>query len=239
MKVPVLLWDPRDEVTLSDGSRLRDSLCGMLATSGVLYKLNIPFTYIENYSIEDEKFKKGIRQFIKATLVVKAVNGMKIGQIGVRIDFFWSTIMNEKELLENFNIQLFPLDMVDLIRGIKERAKKDFTKYKKEQAEIQKWLKVEGLDVEDPFINSLAYRDELTRLAEEYNLDAFSIKSFSSIQDELGGGLGLGGTLYGVAGIPIGVESDFLGAVNSVMFEAAADTKEQPSFFPRIYYKAS
>ena len=233
MKVPVLLWGPRDEAPLSDGSRLRDSLCGMLATSGVLYKLNIPFTYIENCSIEDKKFKKGVHRFIKAASVVKAVNGMKIGQIGVRIDFFWSTIMNEKELLENFNIQLFPFDMVEFIKGIKERAKKDFINYKNEQAEIQKWLKVEGLDVENPFINGLALRDELTRLAEEYNLDAFSIKSFNSLQDELGGGLGLGDALYGDAGIPIGAESDFLGAISSVILETAADIKE-PVLFPEF-----
>ncbi len=233
MKVPVLLWGPRDEAPLPDGSRLRDSLCGMFATSGVLHKLNIPFTYIENCMAEDEKFKKGVHQFIKAASVVKAIDGMKIGQIGVRVDFFWSTIMNEKELLENFNIQLFPFDMVDFIKGVKERAKKDYTKYKKEQDEIQKWLKVEGLDVEDPFINSLAYRDELTRLAQEFNLDAFSIKNFSSIQDELGSGLGLADTLYGDTGVPVACESDFLGAISSVILEAAADTSE-PSFFPEF-----
>ena len=37
--VPTLLWGPRDEAPLPDGTRLRDSLCGMLATSGVLHML--------------------------------------------------------------------------------------------------------------------------------------------------------------------------------------------------------
>jgi hypothetical protein len=41
-RVPVLLWSPRDDAPLSDGTRLRDSLCGTLATSGVLYKLRVP-----------------------------------------------------------------------------------------------------------------------------------------------------------------------------------------------------
>ena len=40
--VPTLLWGPRDEAPLADGSRLRDSLCGMLATSGVLHTLARP-----------------------------------------------------------------------------------------------------------------------------------------------------------------------------------------------------
>ena len=46
--VPVLLWGPRDEAPLADGSRLRDSLCGMFASSKVLGKLHVPFTYVEN-----------------------------------------------------------------------------------------------------------------------------------------------------------------------------------------------
>ena len=40
--VPTLLWAPRDEAPLPDGTRLRDSLCGTLATSGVLYMLAGP-----------------------------------------------------------------------------------------------------------------------------------------------------------------------------------------------------
>ena len=30
--VPVLLWGPRDEAPVADGSRLRDSQCGLFAT---------------------------------------------------------------------------------------------------------------------------------------------------------------------------------------------------------------
>src|SRR5208337_1854819 len=33
MGVPVLLWGPRDEAPLPDGRRLRDTLCGLFASS--------------------------------------------------------------------------------------------------------------------------------------------------------------------------------------------------------------
>jgi L-fucose isomerase-like protein len=46
--VPVLLWGPRDEAPQPDGTRLRDSLCGLFASSKVLYKLGVPTMYIEN-----------------------------------------------------------------------------------------------------------------------------------------------------------------------------------------------
>ena len=43
---PFLLWGPRDEAPLQDGSRLRDSQCGLFATSKILQRFNVPFTYI-------------------------------------------------------------------------------------------------------------------------------------------------------------------------------------------------
>ena len=89
LSLPTLLWGPRDEAPLPDGTRLRDSLCGMFATSKVLHKLKVPFTYIENCRINDDIFKKNIFLFLQASSVVKAIKSMRIGQIGVRIDFFW------------------------------------------------------------------------------------------------------------------------------------------------------
>ena len=56
--VPTLLWGPRDEWPLDDGSRYRDSLCGMLASSKVIRKLvGNKFTYIENCRIDDKPFR--------------------------------------------------------------------------------------------------------------------------------------------------------------------------------------
>ena len=40
MGLPVLLWGPRDEMPLPDGTRLRDTLCGLFASSKVLRKLH-------------------------------------------------------------------------------------------------------------------------------------------------------------------------------------------------------
>src|SRR5664280_2152475 len=80
--VPTLLWGPRDEAPLPEGTRLRDSLCGMLATSGVLRALRVPFTYIENCHIDEEPFRYGVNRFIRAARVVKTLKSMRIGQIG-------------------------------------------------------------------------------------------------------------------------------------------------------------
>ena len=122
LNVPTLLWGPRDEAPLADGSRLRDSLCGMFATSKVLRKLGVTFSYIENCSIEDDKFKDGLDMFLRAANVANVFRkGTRIGLLGQRIDFFWTTIVNESELLEKFNIEIQPLDLVTFVENVKTR----------------------------------------------------------------------------------------------------------------------
>ena len=234
ISLPTLLWGPRDEAPLPDGSRLRDSLCGMFATSKVLYKLEVPFTYIENCGIDEKQFKEGVFLFIHSAAVSKAMSSMKIGQIGVRIDFFWTTIINESELLNKFGIQILPIDMVEFINKIKNRSSKNRIRYQKEVEEIKKWLTIKGLNSDESLLNSLAYRDELISIANEKDLDAISIQSFTSIQSELGGGVtGLGDALACDQGIPIIAESDIHGAISSVILESASSTNE-PSFFPEF-----
>jgi L-fucose isomerase-like protein len=58
LKLPILLWGPRDEAPLADGSRLRDSQCGLFATGKVLRRFNLPFTYVSNCTVEDEAFER-------------------------------------------------------------------------------------------------------------------------------------------------------------------------------------
>jgi len=229
--VPVLLWGPRDEAPGPDGSRLRDSLCGMFASSKVIRKLNVPFTYVENCRVEDPQFRDGVSRFLRAAMVVKSLKNMRIGQIGVRVDFFWTTIDNESELLEKFGIQVLPFDMSEFLKDVKTRAKKERRDYVDRLQEMKSdWLDVEGMEDEEGLLNALAMSDELFRLGEEHDLDAFAIKSFNSIPEELGPGIGVGDMLV-QEWFPVGAESDIHGAVSSVLIEAASASGE-PSFFP-------
>jgi len=230
--VPVLLWGPRDEAPLPDGSRHRDTLCGMFASSKVLHKLGIPFTYVENCCVTDPQFKEGMLLFLRAASAVRAMRTMRIAQIGVRVDFFWTTIDNESELLEKFGIEILPVDMVDFINSIRKRAAANRAEYVKELKQIKKWLVTRGLETEEGLLNSLAMRDELFLMGEEQNLSAFSIKTFTSLGESLGPGIGLGEMLVQER-YPVASESDIHGAISSILIEAAASVKE-PSFFPEF-----
>ena len=120
LNVPVLLWGPRDERPDENGVRLRDSQCGVIATGKVLRRFQIPFTYMTNCRLNDLQFEKGIRDFQAVCNVVKTFRNMRILQISTRPFDFWSTMCNEGELLEKFNIQLSPVPMPELTKAVKE-----------------------------------------------------------------------------------------------------------------------
>ncbi len=231
LRVPALLWGPRDEAPAEDGTRLRDSLCGMFASSKVLYKLGVNYSYIENCTVGDKIFVEGMDTFLRAVSAAKYLKRSKIGQIGTRIDFFWCTISNESELLKKFGVQVLPFDMVDYISDIKKLADRNRSFYKAEIKDDSFMFDISGID-EDGVIRSLAMRDVLLDYAERHNIDAWSIQSFMSLQEAIGDGVGIGESFVQEK-MPIAAESDIHGAVSSIILEAAAKDSG-PSFFPEF-----
>lgn len=104
---PVLLWGPRDPAPQGEEEfRVFDTQCGLFATSKVLSRYGVPFTYIENCWLEDKALDVGIEKFIRVASVVKSIQGMRIGVIGPRPRQFLSVEVNESELLEKFGVEL-------------------------------------------------------------------------------------------------------------------------------------
>ena len=126
LDVPVLLWGPLDERPEPDGVRLRDTQCGLFATGKVLRRFQIPFTYLTSCRLTDPIFETGIHAFLSVCNVVKTFRNIRILQISTRPFDFWSTICNEGELLEKFNIQLAPVPFPELMAEI-NKAKENPT----------------------------------------------------------------------------------------------------------------
>jgi len=232
LNVPTLLWAPRDEAPLADGSRLRDSLCGCFASSKVLQTLGVKFEYIESSRVDEPVFIRKLGDFISAVRVAKALRTARIGQIGMRIDFFWSTIIDEAELLRKFGVEIIPFDMVEFIERFKTRLSKNGTVYRAELADLRRRT-IEAPDIPDEgMLLSLACRDEMLDMAQKGKIDAFALQSFNSIQDAMGPGCGLGLALAEET-MPVAAETDLHGALSSILSEAAADYVS-PSFFPEF-----
>ena len=119
LDVPVLLWGPLDERPDENGVRPRDTLMRSFATGKVLRRFRIPFTYMTNCRLNDPVFERGIKDFLAVCNVVKTFRNIRILQISTRPFDFWTTMCNEGELLEKFNIQLAPIPMTELTEEIK------------------------------------------------------------------------------------------------------------------------
>jgi len=226
--VPVLLWGPRDEAPLADGTRLRDTLCGMFATSKVLRKLGVVFSYVENCRVDEPALREGVERFLRGVNVADALRtGLRIGHLGQRIDFFWTTIVNESELLERFRVEVLPLDMVEFVRRVKERARRHRAEYVKEVGELRNQCVVEGLS-DEAFVNVLAVRDQMLALAKEHELDGFAIQDFMSLVDETGAWCFYADSVVAER-YAVGYESDIHGAVSCALLRRAT-FEEQPAF---------
>jgi L-fucose isomerase-like protein len=227
--VPVLLWGPRDGAPLADGTRLRDTLCGMFATSRVLSMMGVPFTFIENCETENRACTDGLDIFLRAANVVKRFRNSRIGIAGNRIDFFWSTIVNENELLDRFGIELLPVDLVKIVRMTKEAARAGEKAYREESEDFGRKLDLSRTP-EQAVVNALALRDTLFRFASENGLKALAVESFMSLVEELGTYISFAQSLVSDMGVPCVCESDVHGAISAIMAEAAA-LNGAPSFF--------
>lgn len=231
--VPFLLWGPMDGPPLPNGARTRDTLCGLLASSKVLNKLEVPFTYIENCSIEDPAFEEGFHRFIRTAAVIKRASNLKIGQYGPRVDFFFTTIINESDLLNTFNVEIWPKDLALIITETKKRANHNKDKYGDEVKQMKRDFDLEGFSSDDQLVLLFALRDELLSIVEVQDLSAIAIQNIQTLVYELGVDQAWVYAVLNDMGIPVGTETDIHGAVSSALLQAAA-LDDGPTFLSDI-----
>lgn len=225
--VPVLLWGPRDERPDENGIRLRDSQCGLFATGKVLRRFQVPFTYLTNCRLEDSEFERGIRNFLAVCNVVKAFRNTRILQIGPRPYDFWSTMCNEGELLERFNIQLAPIPIPELTIEV-NRAKEEKEEVSKVMAYCRENFQVAVKDGELESIAAL--KVAMRKLADRYGCNAIAIQCWNALQGELGIMPCAANSLLNEEGLPVVCETDIHGAVTAIMCEAAGMDKARTFF---------
>ena len=218
MNLPVLLWGPLDERPDENGVRLRDTQCGLFATGKVLRRFRVPFTYMTNCRLNDPVFERGLRDFIAVCNVVKTFRSIRILQIGPRPFDFWSTMCNEGELLEKFNVQLSPIPLPELTKEVR-LAKEEGTEVKKTIDYIRANMEVCIRDNE--LENVAALKVAMAKLVEKYGCKAAAIQCWNALQDELGIMPCAANALLNDEGIPVVCETDIHGAITALLAEAA------------------
>ncbi len=221
---PVLIWGPRDDAPDENGDRLRDTQCGMFATTKVLQQFGVKYTYISNCAIEEESFHRGFETFLGAVSVVKALHHLRIGQIGTRPEIFWSVKVNERELMEKFGIEIVPVTMTDLSRMLTENRQQEAPAIEAERDFLRRRFP-DGPYEEKDWENLANLKLTIGKWCEKNGLLAVAAQCWRPMD-----------TVAQVApcfvfseltgeGIPVICESDIHGAVSSVMAAAASRWK--------------
>jgi L-fucose isomerase-like protein len=217
LKVPVLLWGPRDEAPDENGIRLRDSQCGLFATGKVLRRFNVPFTYMTNCRLDDPEFKRGINDFYAMCNVVRTFRNIRILQIAPRPYDFLSTMCNEGELLERFNVHIAPIPMPELIaetRVVCDAEVDECVTYCKNNFDVK---------VTDKQLNAVArLKCAVKNLAAKYKCQAVALQCWNALQGELGIMPCVANALLNDEGLPVVCETDIHGAISTLLAEAAA-----------------
>lgn len=225
--VPVLLWGPLDERPEPDGVRLRDTQCGLFATGKVLRRFQVPFTYLTNCRLDDPVFERGVKDFLAVCNVVKTFQNIRILQISTRPFDFWTTMCNEGELLEKFNIQLSPVPMTELTEEIKA-VKEDKENMSQMLSYINETMTVKIRENEVENVAALALAME--NLVEKYGCQAAAVQCWNALQTEIGIMPCAANAILNEKGIPVVCETDIHGAVTALLVEAAG-MGEMRSFF--------
>ena len=233
LAVPVLLWGPRDAAPQKDGSRLRDTLCGLLPSSKLINKLTGgKFSYINNSSVDDAVFADGIDMFMRAAKVVKTAKKIRIGLIGARIDFFWSCIVNEAELLERFGVEVMPFEIGDIVERTREELFENRESCRLELEALKDgWLDVSGMK-EEEVLTGVALSHVLISLKKKHGISVLAVQNFFTLAKAIGPGGSLFCLLTNEA-IPVADESDIHGAVSLALLEAAKTSPDRV-FFPEF-----
>ena len=227
LDVPVLLWGPLDERPDEKGVRLRDTQCGLFATGKVLRRFRVPFTYMTNCRLDDPVFERGLRDFLAVCNVVKTFRNIRILQISTRPFEFWSTMCNEGELLEKFNIQLSPIPMPELTAEMK-KAKAERTEVDEVIAYVKESMIIEVNDAQ--LENVAALKVAMSHLMKKYGCQAAAIQCWNALQSEIGIMPCAANALLNEEGYPVVCETDIHGAITALITEAAG-MGEIRSFF--------
>jgi len=224
---PVLLWGPRDEAPTEDGDIQRFTLTGIFATSKVLRRYRVKFTYLQNCRLGDEEFKLGFENFIKSANIVKQLKNTRILQIGTRTAPFLSVISNEGELLEKFGVEVLPINLKDIEVTLFSLLENNQEQIEAEAALLENKLDMSHIET-DAAKKIIALKLALRQTCEQNKCNTVVIQCWSTLQKMIGIMPCMSIGLLTDEGLNVMCETDIHGAIGSVIAKAATMGKTAP-----------
>ncbi len=217
---PLLIWGPRDDAPTREGDRLRDSQCGLFATTKVLRQFGVPFSYIPNSRIQDEVFQKGFENFIAAAAVVKVMSHLRIGQIDVRPGAFWTVKCNEEELLQKFGVEIIPIAVPDLKKMMDQAMEEKADEVKAVKDDIKN--RIQEITITEKELDlAAAMKVAILDWAKREKLSAAAMLCGGAVRESIGICPCFTMSELTNDGFPVACETDIHGAISSLMAQAA------------------
>ena len=233
LKVPVLLWGPRDTMPVPGKIRLQDTQCGLFASSKGLMRLGLPYSYIVNCHLDDERFSKGYVEFLQTISVVQAFRKkMRILQIGTRPRPFFSVMCNESDLFGKFGIEIVPQPFYEIVNRMNEMVEADSPEFREKLRALT--TRVDCSRMKEIDVKHMAALIEVVRTLADLN-DCYAVASecWTLFPQTIGiRPCFVNGELT-AQGLPVSCETDILGAASSLLLQAA-DLGRQITFFADV-----
>jgi hypothetical protein len=226
LKVPTLLWGPRDRNFTND-IRYTDTQCGLFAMSKQLKRNNVKFSYIENCDMQAPQFDAGLKQFFGVACMVKNFTNMRILQVGARVKPFKSIMYNELELAEKFGIDIVAFNLAEALIDLQEIYDTKQDQLNKDLVDLKNTFDCGNLD--DEYLKKmLAIVYYYENLAKANNCNIISSECWTGITIGWGANPCLAMCLLADKDIYVTCEWDIHMTITNVLLLSATRGKEKP-----------
>lgn len=229
MKKPVFLWGARDCEIASDGSRSTDTQCGLFASSRLLRRYGVTYTYALNCAKEDAEFLRRFEIFLGAVRVYCAARNMRIGQINARPKYFKSVMINESALCEQLGIDVVPVNVAVVISKMQQLQEERPQQIKTEIESLKRRFDTHATSEEKLYATATLV-EALKNIVQEYNLTGLAIECWTIMPAMLNCHPCLAIAELSDLGIPCCCETDIYGVIGSIFLQAAAGSDSSVFF---------
>lgn len=182
--VPILIQAYPDDLDKMAPAVRRDSFCGKFSVMDVFFQYGLKFTALKPHTVHpsSSRFKENLEYFGALCRVVDGVRGMTVGAIGARTTAF-KTVRIDEVALQRHGITMETIDLSHVFKRMKDIAKD--AAYKDTQARLEGQASWTGVPDEA--------KDQIVRLGlvieqliAEYAMDAFALRCWLELQEQLG-----------------------------------------------------
>ncbi|SFO94653.1 sulfoquinovose isomerase [Salibacterium halotolerans] len=218
VKAPVIVWSIREPVV---GARLRlNSLTGGNSTSHVLKCAGRRYTFVFG-NTEEAQVQSRIKQQIRIQALLESLADFKIGVIGDYQPGFFFSGTDEKQLNEQFGIDVLRLDLQKAFDESKQMPREKW-ETEIDRAEQQ----VIGLQRSDETVQRFAqFSSYVRKEVQEKDISALAIRCWPEFFNELGAAACSTLSQFTEEGVVSSCESDIHGAVTMFILQELSGGK--------------